>query len=368
MILDHATSTRCNPGSTDPLLRWTPPQHLRSSSDDAAMLSGGTSLRPDARAIIFRHSRSSGYQISDQQAVIAPATVPGYSLEDKCWMDFDVEKLQEIEWEENCLLKLEVDPVIRTTLDTLVRQHTASNVGFKDVVAGKGQGLTVLLHGPPGSGKTLTAGTCRDLGQRHNTNTGTEVISEHSQKPLLRITSGDLGTEPGAAERKLQEYFMLAHAWKAILLLDEADVFLAKRTFGDIFRNAFITVFLRSMEYFAGIMLLTTNQKDAFDEAFQSRIHLQIPYLPANCAQRKAMWKNIIAAQKVDHNLNEEVFERLATTYKRNGREIKNMVLMALMIANEAGVVLSEETINDVGRMDTRSESEFALSRKNTGM
>jgi SpoVK/Ycf46/Vps4 family AAA+-type ATPase len=75
-------------------------------------------------------------------------------------MDFDVEKLQEIAWEEQCLLRLEVDPFIRNTLDVLVKQHTASSEGFKDVVVGKGQGLTVLLHGPPGSGKTLTAGTC----------------------------------------------------------------------------------------------------------------------------------------------------------------------------------------------------------------
>jgi AAA+ superfamily predicted ATPase len=202
----------------------------------------------------------------------------------------------------------------------------------------------------------------------HVINVTSEVISEHSKKPLLRITSGDLGTEPGVAEKKLLEYFTLAHAWKAILLLDEADVFLAKRTAGDIVRNAFITVFLRSMEYYAGIMLLTTNQKEAFDEAFQSRIHLQIPYLPANRAQRKAMWTNIIEAQSAEHNLDDAAFERLATIYKRNGREIKNMVLLALMIANAKGGVLDEDTIDAVGKLDSRSENEFALSRSNTNL
>jgi SpoVK/Ycf46/Vps4 family AAA+-type ATPase len=331
-----------------------------------ALPPSGTTVQPDAGAIIFKHSKGSDYKINDQQAVITPITVPGYSLEDKCWMEFDVEKLQEIEWEENCLLKLEVDPLIRDTLDVLVKQHTALSEGFKDVVAGKGQGLTVLLHGPPGSGKTLTAGMCSLPCRECVANATSEVISEHSQKPLLRITSGDLGTEPGAAEKKLQEYFTLAHAWKAILLLDEADVFLSRRTTGDIVRNAFITVFLRSMEYYAGIMLLTTNQKEAFDEAFQSRIHLQIPYLPANHAQRKAIWANIVAAQKVEHNLDEAAFERLATTYKRNGREIKNMVLLALMISKGKGVVLGEDTIDAVGKMDSRSEGEFALSRSNT--
>jgi hypothetical protein len=111
--------------------------------------------------------------------------------------------------------------------------------------------------------------------------------------PLLRITSGDLGTKAGEAEKKIQEAFRLASAWKAIILLDEADVFLAKRKTGDIGRNAFVTIFLTSMEYYAGTLMLTTNQPDVFDEAVQSRIHLQIAYPPLNASNEKPfgeMW------------------------------------------------------------------------------
>jgi SpoVK/Ycf46/Vps4 family AAA+-type ATPase len=63
----------------------------------------------------------------------------------------------------------------------------------------------------------------------------------------------------------------LAGHWKAVLLLDEADVFLAQRTITDIERNAIVSIFLRELEYYQGILLLTTNQVDVIDEAFQSK-------------------------------------------------------------------------------------------------
>jgi SpoVK/Ycf46/Vps4 family AAA+-type ATPase len=185
--------------------------------------------------------------------------------------------------------------------------------------------------------------------------TSSEVISEHTKKVLLRVTSGDLGTEPEVAEKKLQELFRLAHAWNAILLLDEADVFLSKRTEKDIKRNAFITVFLRLIEYFPGIMMLTTNQREAFDEAFQSRIHLQIPYPPATMEQRKAIWVDRVASQRVAHLLSDDAFERLASRYELNGRQIKNAVTMAIMVAKTDNTPLDEGIIEGILRMDFRS-------------
>ncbi|KAF2853401.1 hypothetical protein T440DRAFT_552662 [Plenodomus tracheiphilus IPT5] len=181
--------------------------------------------------------------------------------------------------------------------------------GFKDVVAGKGQGLTVLLHGSPGSGKPLTA----------------EVISEHSQKPLLRITNDDLRTEPGTAEKKLQEYFDLAHD-----MLGKRSCFSMKQ-----------------MSSLTGAPL-----KETFDEAFQSRIHLQIPYMPADYTHRNSIWTNIVAAQKTEPNLDAAAFERLAARCTRNGRNIKNMVLLALMISKARGDPMNEATIDEVGRLD----------------
>ncbi|KAK3701415.1 hypothetical protein LTR37_015513 [Vermiconidia calcicola] len=89
----------------------------------------------------------------------------------------------------------------------------------------------------------------------------------------------------------LDEAFKLAQAWDCILLLDEADVFLAQRGVDDLERNALVSVFLRTLEYYSGIMFLTTNRVGSFDEAFRSRIHSALFYRDLNRDQTIAIWQ-----------------------------------------------------------------------------
>jgi hypothetical protein len=116
----------------------------------------------------------------------------------------------------------------------LVRNHpsgklaTAGKVASRpemDLVRGKGKGLIILLHGVPGVGKTSTA----------------ESVASFTKRPLYPITCGDLGETARDVEESLEAHFTLAHRWGCILLLDEADVFLAKRERGDIKRNALVS-------------------------------------------------------------------------------------------------------------------------------
>lgn len=74
------------------------------------------------------------------------------------------------------------------------------------------------------------------------------------------VSAGDLGTDSRYLEAELQKILDICHAWGAILLLDEADVFLEKRNMHDIHRNALVSIFLRQLEYFQGILFLTTNR------------------------------------------------------------------------------------------------------------
>lgn len=91
-----------------------------------------------------------------------------------------------------------------------------------------------ITDGPPGTGKTLTA----------------EGISELLKCPLYMVSAGELGTDSRYLETELQKILDICHTWGAILLLDEADVFLEKRSLHDIHRNALVGVFLRQLEYF----------------------------------------------------------------------------------------------------------------------
>ena len=69
------------------------------------------------------------------------------------------------------------------------------------------------------------------------------------RKPLYVVGAGDLGTDAHILDNQLTRIFDLAATWEAIVLIDEADVFLEERSFHDISRNAMVAVFLRQLEY-----------------------------------------------------------------------------------------------------------------------
>jgi ATP-dependent protease Clp ATPase subunit len=123
----------------------------------------------------------------------------------------------------------------KETLRNLVTQHAKSEV-IEDVIRGKGKGLVVLLHGPPGVGKTLSA----------------ESLAILTDKPLYSVSMADIGLSPRTVESNLRRIFELATHWKAILLFDEADVFLEARSLEDVRRNSLVSTLLRILEYFQG--------------------------------------------------------------------------------------------------------------------
>ena len=195
------------------------------------------------------------------------------------------------------------------------------SVGKNDFMDGKGEGLIVLLHGGPGTGKTLTA----------------ESIAELVERPLYRVTCGDIGTDAESVEKYLESVLFIGSNWKCVVLLDEADVFLEERTKLDMQRNALVSVFLRVLEYYDGILILTTNRIGTFDEAFKSRVQLALHYPPLDSQGRWEVWRNFFkslseAGENVD---SEELMEKLdvLARHKLNGRQIRNTVNTAHQLA-----------------------------------
>lgn len=227
-----------------------------------------------------------------------------------------------MDWNDQAFNNLVADEDTKEFILALVTNQLADERGT-DLIENKGNGLILLLHGPPGTGKTFTA----------------ESVAEIARKPLYTVTCGDIGTRPEEVEKYLESVFYLGKLWDCVVLLDEAEVFLEQRTLQDLHRNALVSVFLRALEYYSGILILTTNRVGTFDEAFKSRVQLALRYEKLDRSQRKQIWKNFFARlenlgeqDEIDFDDIETHIDELAD-FEMNGRQIRNTITTARQVA-----------------------------------
>lgn len=193
----------------------------------------------------------------------------------------------------------------RDLIDLLVDDM---DVIMDDFVEGKSGGSTVLCMGAPGLGKTLTA----------------EIYSEVIQRPLYRVHSGQLGTSPDSIEKKLTEILERSERWKSVLLIDEADVYIRKRD-NSMNHNAIVAAFLRKLEYFSGLLFLTTNREKDVDDAIKSRCIAMIVYQTPVESDAKLIWKNLSAQFKI--KLSSDLIDSLVKKLPNcSGRDIKELL------------------------------------------
>ncbi|KAK0370394.1 hypothetical protein CLIM01_12254 [Colletotrichum limetticola] len=145
----------------------------------------------------------------------------------------------------------------------------------------------------------------------------------------------------------------LGKAWDCVLLLDEADVFLEERTMADLQRNSLVSVFLRLLEYYEGILILTSNRVGSFDEAFKSRIQVAIHYDNLTKMSRKAIWQNFfdMIEESVEEDANMPELERRLdqlASEEMNGRQIRNALLTARQLAKDRKERLDWEHLSQV--------------------
>lgn len=180
--------------------------------------------------------------LSDDYVMLLPFRIYGYAMLGRKWFPFNINLVNNITpgqeqmtatGYEDLVLPDGHKKLLQAIVKNQVRDPKLIYSGRQDdpdefqmdVVKGKGKGLIILLHGAPGVGKTSTA----------------ECVAAQLRRPLLPITCGDVSTEIKEAEDTLQEFCRLADRWRCVLLLDEADVFLAKREKGDIKRNGLVS-------------------------------------------------------------------------------------------------------------------------------
>lgn len=201
------------------------------------------------------------------------------------------------------------------------REQVYETWGFAGKTS-RGLGICALFTGGSGTGKTMAA----------------EVLANELRLDLYRI---DLSTVVskyiGETEKHLQRIFDIAEEGSAILLFDEADALLGKRSevkdSHDRYANIEVSYLLQRMEAYRGLVLLTTNMKDALDAAFLRRIRFVVQFPFPDSAQRAAIWQHVFPRAAPVENLDVAKLAQLNLA----GGNIRNIALNAAFRAADAG-------------------------------
>lgn len=260
--------------------------------------------------------------LTDEQCLLCTPWVNGFDLKAKEWGLFLVEKMKDIVWNDDAFSNLVLPGDEKELAWSFIDNKNFANSDFDDFVTDKGRGIIILMFGPPGVGKTYTA----------------EAVAEKGRVPLYAMSAGALGTKPNEVEASLDRALELCRLWNAMLLLDEADVFLSARKEETLARNELVSIFLTKLEYYQGILFLTTNRASSLDHAFQSRVDLFLPYSDLTTTARRQVWQNFIerAGGETRFKVAEEDYDQLAEL-RLNGREIKNLIKSARLLNMKSG-------------------------------
>jgi len=215
--------------------------------------------------------------------------------------------------------RIVVAPEVREDIVSVLKQHKYSNKLFQEWGLGEimeyGRGMTMMFYGPPGTGKTGMA----------------RVIAEAMGKELSIISAAEIqSSEPGGANRAIQEAFKNAKAKNMILFLDECDSLIQSRADLGMILASEVNTLLTEIERFEGVCILATNQVTRLDEALERRISLIVEFPRPTEAQRRVIWKTMLPEKLPLHE--DVIIEELAK-HDYSGGEIKNIILSSARLA-----------------------------------
>ncbi|KAL8731684.1 MAG: hypothetical protein Q9166_003265 [cf. Caloplaca sp. 2 TL-2023] len=269
---------------------------------------------------VLLKASSNGVELSNDDKRLLPGRVFGFVLRSRTWAALSIHLVKDLPIKQDGFEQLVLPDGHKDLVRALVKTHSraarpaSGPVEEKDhqvdLVKGKGKGL--IIH--------------------------------YTQRPLFPITCGDIGETAMSVEANLGKSFQLAHKWGCVLLLDEADVFMAKRSGSDIQRNSLVSVFLRILEYYSGILFLTTNRVGIFDPAFKSRIHISLYYPPLSGGTTLRIWRVNITRTRTSekkYEVDEDNILEFAKEHflahdeggRWNGRQIRNAFQTAIALA-----------------------------------
>lgn len=247
-------------------------------------------------------------------------TVPVFDLQSHDYITVRAADLNLYEYDKTLADKLVLPESHRTLMDVLT---TEIEEFTGDFIEDKAAGNVILCQGVPGVGKTLTA----------------EVYSEIIERPLYSLSTVSLGITPDSVAKSLQNVFQRAKRWNAVLLLDEADVFVTQRG-ADLNRDAIVAEFLRVMEHFDGLMFMTTNLSNVIDEAILSRCAAIVPYSLPSKDNARLVWEKIAQINNVD--LGENLINELVDAFPRAApRDIKMLLRLVLRVSRSKGTEIN---------------------------
>lgn len=248
---------------------------------------------------------------------LLPPTIYGYDMRKDQWRNLLVANTSCVIWNKSAFDHLILAPSKKDLLAAMVTSKESNdNTGDED------HNFNALFHGSLGTGKTFAA----------------EAIAEYVERPIYCIRPSNIDTSATDAEQYLRSILYIITKWRCVLLLDDSDIFLEQRLVSmDMKRNFLISVFLRFVEQYNGIIILNTNRMDKLDEAFKARIQLTLYFPALDTTARSKIWQNIISAlQEPGENANvNELLDGIPEFAKcsLDGRGIKNAVDMAQKLA-----------------------------------
>mgnify|MGYP003444439452 CR=1 FL=1 len=187
-----------------------------------------------------------------------------------------------------------------------------------------GKGLNALFSGPPGTGKTLAA----------------EVIAADLGLDLLKIDLSQIVSKYiGETEKNLRQLFDQARGAHAILLFDEADALLGKRSevkdAPDRYANTEPAYLLQKMEEYDGITILSTNLRQNIDDAFTRRMRFIVEFPFPDNEERLRIWERVWPQElPLDADADLPSFAR---QFRLSGGAIRNIALSAAFLAAAQG-------------------------------